>query len=60
MVDNLPMKAMYRPDEVAFQLGLSRRQIYLWIQRQRIKAQRFGTSVRISREEFDRLLREGV
>ena len=49
----------YTPDELAAMLKVTRQAIYNWIQQGRMEAVRIGRTVRIPREEVERLLREG-
>lgn len=49
----------YTPDELAAMLKVTRQAIYNWIQEGRIEAVRIGRTVRIPRDEVERLLREG-
>ena len=49
----------YTPDELAALLKVTRQAIYNWIQQGRMEAVRIGRTVRIPREEVERLLREG-
>ena len=49
----------YTPEELAAMLKVTRQAIYNWIQQGRMEAVRIGRTVRIPREEVERLLREG-
>lgn len=53
-------RLLFRPVEVAQMSGLSRAFIYRLIERGALKSVRIGSAVRISVEEVQRLLTEGI
>jgi excisionase family DNA binding protein len=53
-------RQLYRPVEVAQMSGLSRAFIYRLIERGALKSVRIGSAVRISVNEVQRLLTEGI
>lgn len=50
----------YRPDELARLLRVSECTVYRWMRGGEVRAFRVGRQLRISREEFQRIAREGV
>jgi len=58
-MDETPTRC-YRPDELATRLGVSRRTVYAWIRQRRIIAIRFGSRLRISTEEYARIMDSGI
>ena len=59
-VANLPDKNFCRCDEVAVILDVSRRTVHRWIEIGTLPAVRCGGSLRIRREDMERICREGV
>jgi excisionase family DNA binding protein len=53
-------KRYLRPDEVARDLEEPVRNIYLWIQKGLIEAVHLGKKIKISREELERIRKEGT
>jgi excisionase family DNA binding protein len=51
--------AFYTPEELATMLKVTRQAVYNWIQQGYMESVRIGRTVRIPREEVERLLREG-
>lgn len=51
-VDNsfLPMKALFRPDEVATYFNVSRSVIYLWVDHGILEAEKYHGTIRIPRQ----------
>lgn len=56
MIGTLPNKKLLRPDEVADYLSLSPKTIYGWIATGRIEAQKIFGTVRIKREDIEKLI----
>ncbi len=48
----LPMKALFRIDEVATYFDISERTVWLWIQHGHLEAQKIVGSTRVSRESI--------
>jgi excisionase family DNA binding protein len=53
------MQKLLKVPEVAEQLNLSPKTIWMWIARKEIGVHRIGGSVRIAQSELDRILAEG-
>jgi excisionase family DNA binding protein len=49
----------YTPEELATMLKVTRQAVYNWIQQGYMESVRIGRTVRIPRDEVERLLREG-
>ena len=47
------------PEEVAEALKVSRPTVYQWVRQGKLESARFGRTVRITRESYDRFVREG-
>ena len=56
----LPDKSFFRCDEVARILDVSRRLVYRWIRTGILPAVRYGGSIRIRREDLERICQEGI
>jgi excisionase family DNA binding protein len=56
----IQQKRFYRIDEIARILDLTNRTIYRWAERGLIRFIRLGGHTRISAEEFQRVLSEGM
>lgn len=56
----IPDKQWFRPDEVAELINIPLRNVYFWIQRDRIEHVRFGGRIRISHQEVERIVRQGL
>lgn len=60
-MNNLPDKELFRPDEVACFLGVSRQTIYLWIKTGILPAKKIGKRlVRIHRESLKELQKDAI
>ena len=51
--------AFYTPEEIATMLKVTRQAVYTWIQQGSMESIRIRRTLRIPREEVERLLREG-
>jgi len=49
---NLPNKALFRPDEVAEYLSVSRKAVYAWIASGKLEAVKISGLIRIHRDEI--------
>lgn len=50
----------YSLQEVADLLKVSKQSIYNWLKEGRIKAKKYGREYRVTQEELNRLIKEGV
>lgn len=51
---------LYSLQEVADLLRVSKQSIYNWLKEGRIKAKKYGREYRVTQEELNRLIKEGV
>ena len=56
----LPDKSFFRCDEVAGLIGVFRSLDYQWIRTGNLPAVRYGGSIRIRREDLERICSQGV
>lgn len=50
----------YSLQEVADLLKVSKQSIYNWLKEGRIKAKKYGKEYRVTQEELNRLIKEGI
>ena len=56
----IPNKQWFRPDEVAAMLEEPIRNVYLWLDQDKIRHIHVGRKTKISRAEVLRILRDGI